>query len=176
MLLSDCLCQFWWKCCPDVPVLQQNVFMERRFIAWQANLQWLLYLLFYSWTALNQTLGLFVKTVEFRVQSSNWDNFQVCLTGDTVSTQWRNETATTAKPYHNAVYEVATSLYTLRYDVFTHKIINSTFRCLKCWLQLLKMEVCRIPKQAYKIMISMAENEQKCWVTEVKNVLSRNRF
>ena len=32
------------------------------------------------------------------------------------------------------------------------------------------------PKQAYKMMILMDESEKKCWVTEVKTVLSRNGF
>ena len=38
------------------------------------------------------------------------------------------------------------------------------------------MEDSRIPKQAYKVMISMDESEQKCWVAEVKKLLSRNRY
>ena len=42
-------------------------------------------------------------------------------------------------------------------------------------MRVLQMEDCRVPKQAYK-MISMEEKEQKCWVTEVKNVLSKNDF
>ena len=46
-------------------------------------------------------------------------NFQVCLIGDTASTQRRNETAITAKPQHNAAYKAATSLYTPRYSVLT---------------------------------------------------------
>ena len=51
-------------------------------------------------------------------------NFQVCLIGDTASTQRRNETAVTAKPQHNAVYKAATSLYTPRYSVFTHRSLT----------------------------------------------------
>ena len=38
------------------------------------------------------------------------------------------------------------------------------------------MDNSRIPNQAYKRTISMDESEKKCWVTEVKNALSRNRF
>ena len=54
--------------------------------------------------------------------------------------------------------------------------VNGTLLCLKYWLRVLKMEDNRIPKQAYKMMISMDENEQKSWVTEVKHLLSRNGF
>ena len=38
------------------------------------------------------------------------------------------------------------------------------------------MDDIRIPKQAYKMMILMDESEKKCWVTEVKNVFSKNGF
>ena len=38
------------------------------------------------------------------------------------------------------------------------------------------MDDIRIPKQAYKMMILMDESEKKCWVTQVKNVLSKNGF
>ena len=58
-----------------------------------------------------------------------------------------------------------------RYPLF----VNSTLRCLKYWLRVLKMDI-RIPKQAYKMMILMDESEKKCWVTQVKNVLSKNGF
>jgi hypothetical protein len=59
-----------------------------------------------------------------------------------------------------------------RYPLF----VNSTVRCLKYWLRVLKMDDSRFPKQAYNMMISMDESEKNCWVTEVKNVLSRNGF
>ena len=54
--------------------------------------------------------------------------------------------------------------------------VNSTLRCPKYWLRVLTMDDIRIPKQAYKMMILMAESEKKCWVTQVKNVLSKNGF
>ena len=38
------------------------------------------------------------------------------------------------------------------------------------------MDDIRIPKQAYKMMILTDESEKKSWVTEVKNVLSKNGF
>ena len=41
-------------------------------------------------------------------------------------------------------------------------------------MRFLKAEDSRIPKQACQMMISMNESEQKCWVTEVKNVLRKN--
>ena len=59
-----------------------------------------------------------------------------------------------------------------RYPLF----VNSTLRCLKYWLLVLKMDDIRIPKQAYKMMILIDEREKKCWVTQVKNVLSKNGF
>ena len=59
-----------------------------------------------------------------------------------------------------------------RYPLF----VNSTLRCLKYWLRVLKMDDIRIPKQAYKMMILMDESEKKCWVTQVKDVLSKNGF
>ena len=54
--------------------------------------------------------------------------------------------------------------------------VNSTLRCLKYWLRVLNMDDIRIPKQAHKMMILMDESEKKCWVTEVKNVFSKNGF
>ena len=54
--------------------------------------------------------------------------------------------------------------------------VNSTLRCLKYWLRVLKMDNFRIPKQAYKMMSLMDESEKKCSVTQVKNVLSKNGF
>ena len=54
--------------------------------------------------------------------------------------------------------------------------MNSTLRCLKYWLRVLKMDDIRIPKQAYKMMILMDEREKKGWVNQVKNVLSKNAF
>ena len=54
--------------------------------------------------------------------------------------------------------------------------VNSTLRCLKYWLRVLKMDHFRIPKQAYKMMSLMDESEKKCSVTQVKNVLSKNGF
>ena len=59
-----------------------------------------------------------------------------------------------------------------RYPLF----VNSTLRCLKYWLRVLKTDDIRIPKQAYKMMILMDKSEKKCWVTQVKNVLSKNVF
>ena len=43
-----------------------------------------------------------------------------------------------------------------RYPLF----VNSTLRCLKYWLRVLKMDDSRIPKQTYKMMILMDENEK----------------
>ena len=59
-----------------------------------------------------------------------------------------------------------------RYPLF----VNSTLRFLKYWLRVLKMDDIRIPKEAYKMMILMDESEKKCWVTQVKDVLSKNGF
>ena len=59
-----------------------------------------------------------------------------------------------------------------RYPLF----VNSIFRCLKYWLRVLKMDDSRLPKQAYKMMMSMVDNEKKCWGTEVNNVLSINGY
>ena len=59
-----------------------------------------------------------------------------------------------------------------RYPLF----VNSTPRCLKYWLRVLKMDDIRIPKQTYKMMILMDESEKKCWVTQVKDVLGKNGF
>ena len=61
-------------------------------------------------------------------------------------------------------------------SVDTHFFVNSTLRCLKYWLRVLKMDDVRIPKQAYKMMILMDESQKKCWVTQVKYVLSKNGF
>ena len=54
--------------------------------------------------------------------------------------------------------------------------VNSTLRNLEYWFGVLKMDDVGIPKQEYKMMILMDDSEKKCWVTEVKNVLSRNGY
>lgn len=49
--------------------------------------------------------------------------------------------------------------------------INSAVRCIRYWLKLLKLDVNRIPKQAYVMLINLDEKGKDCWVTKLKNTL-----
>jgi hypothetical protein len=49
--------------------------------------------------------------------------------------------------------------------------INSTIRCIKYWLKLLKLDTSRLPKQAYNMLKALDERGKQCWVTNVKNTL-----
>ena len=59
-----------------------------------------------------------------------------------------------------------------RYPLF----VNSYVRCLKYWFRLLEMDQNRHPKQAYMMLFKLDENGKRCWVTEVREVLSRCGF
>jgi hypothetical protein len=49
--------------------------------------------------------------------------------------------------------------------------INSAVRCIRYWLKLLKMDMSRLPKQAYAMLKSLDDRGKTCWVTYVKNTL-----
>ena len=59
-----------------------------------------------------------------------------------------------------------------RYPLF----INSQIRCIKYWFRLLVMDQNRLPKQAYQMMLSMDRVGKRCWVTEIKELLSKAGF
>lgn len=54
--------------------------------------------------------------------------------------------------------------------------INSYVRCLKYWFRLLEMDQNRLPKQAYMMLFKLDENGKRCWVTEVREILSKCGF
>jgi hypothetical protein len=54
-----------------------------------------------------------------------------------------------------------------RYPLF----VNSAVRCLRYWFKLLKMDMSRLPKQAYVMLKNLDERGKTCWVTHVKNSL-----
>jgi hypothetical protein len=54
--------------------------------------------------------------------------------------------------------------------------INTYIRSLKYWFKLLRMDIARLPKQAYVMMGHMDNEGKTCWVTQVKNVLCHNGF
>lgn len=49
--------------------------------------------------------------------------------------------------------------------------INSAVRCIKYWLKLLKLDISRIPRQAYVMLKNLDEQGKTCWATYVKNTL-----
>lgn len=49
--------------------------------------------------------------------------------------------------------------------------INSAVRCIKYWLKLLKLDISRIPRQAYLMLKNLDERGKICWATYVKNTL-----
>lgn len=54
-----------------------------------------------------------------------------------------------------------------RYPLF----VNSALRCIKYWLKLLRMDMSRLPRQAYQMLLKIDERGKTCWVTNVKNTL-----
>ena len=49
--------------------------------------------------------------------------------------------------------------------------INSAVRCLKYWLKILRMDMSRLPRQAYSMLVNLDERGKSCWATLVKNTL-----
>ena len=58
----------------------------------------------------------------------------------------------------------------IRYPLF----VNCYLRCIKYGFRLLRMEHDSLPKQEYLML--MDENEQKCWASDIKNILCRSAF
>ena len=54
--------------------------------------------------------------------------------------------------------------------------VNSQIRCVKYWFRLLEMDDTRLPKQAYLMLLSLDQNGKRCWVTEIRELLSRTGF
>ena len=54
--------------------------------------------------------------------------------------------------------------------------IASYVRCVKYWFRLLQMEHTRLPYQAYRMLISLDENGENCWVTGIREVLCKTGF
>lgn len=54
--------------------------------------------------------------------------------------------------------------------------LNSCIRSIKYWFRLLEMSIDRLPKQAYTMLCILDQNGQRCWVTEIKELLSRAGF
>lgn len=49
--------------------------------------------------------------------------------------------------------------------------INSSVRCIKYWLKILRMDLSRLPRQAYTMLITVDDRGKSCWVTLVRNTL-----
>ena len=47
----------------------------------------------------------------------------------------------------------------------------SAIRCIKYWLRLLTLDISRLPKQAYLMLLNLDEKGKVCWATKVKNTL-----
>ena len=59
-----------------------------------------------------------------------------------------------------------------RYPIY----ISTSIRCIKYWFKILKMPDHRLPKQAYKMMLTQDDNGKKCWVSHIKELLSKAGF
>ena len=63
---------------------------------------------------------------------------------------------------------------TSRYPMY----VNSTLRCIRYWLKLLKMDISRLPRKAYKMLYDL-DVKGKCkynWVSKVRLCLYENGF
>ena len=54
--------------------------------------------------------------------------------------------------------------------------INSAVRCLKYWFKILKMDMSRLPRQAYAMLLSVDASGKACWASLIKNTLFRLGF
>ena len=58
-----------------------------------------------------------------------------------------------------------------RYPLFVAYV-----RCIKYWFLLLYMEQSRLPNRAYRMLVNLDENGEKCWTTEVGELMCKNGF
>ena len=49
--------------------------------------------------------------------------------------------------------------------------VNSAVRCIRYWLKILKMDMSRIPKQAYEMLLRMDNSGKECWASQVRLTL-----
>jgi hypothetical protein len=56
-----------------------------------------------------------------------------------------------------------------RYPLF----VTSHIRSVSYWFRLLQLEPNRLPSQAYKMLVTMDENGKKCWVSGIREILSK---
>ena len=54
--------------------------------------------------------------------------------------------------------------------------INSVVKVIKYWFRLLQMNDSRLTKQAYLMCVSLDEKGKKCWVTGIREILSKAGF
>jgi hypothetical protein len=54
--------------------------------------------------------------------------------------------------------------------------INSYIRCIKYWLKILHLDHKRLPWQAYQMLLKLDEMDKRCWVSNVRNILSQSGF
>ena len=59
-----------------------------------------------------------------------------------------------------------------RYPIF----INSSVRCIRYWLKLIRMEENRLPFKAYQMLYKLDEKGKVNWVTNVRQILCTNGF
>ena len=56
-----------------------------------------------------------------------------------------------------------------RYPIY----LNSYVRCISYWLKVLRMNECRLPFKAYKMLYFLDEKGKNTWVTNVRTALCR---
>lgn len=49
-------------------------------------------------------------------------------------------------------------------------------KCIKFWLQVLKLSMTRLCRQAYQMLLQQYESGKLDWISDVKKVLSENGF
>ena len=54
--------------------------------------------------------------------------------------------------------------------------VNTLVRSISYWLKLQRMELTRLPRQAYLMLCNMDERGKECWVTHVRNALCWHGF
>ena len=54
--------------------------------------------------------------------------------------------------------------------------INSYVRSIKYWLRLIHMDISRLPKQSYLMMLSIDRDGKNCWVSQVRDILCNTGF
>ena len=118
-------------------------------------------------------LGIFTKLFDSKVQpilsygSEIWGLYENINIEQVHTSSLKRFLNVSIHTSNNALYGE-----TNRYPLYiTHRV-----KCVKYWLRLQNMQLCRFPRQAYDMLEKLNEDGVRTWVTEIKELLCTNGF